>query len=470
MHNIIPTIPFDDLSHGGVTTNFTVIRHATGEVEHYQAKNALASRFTKAGIPNQSNYIKAVWVGTGTTAPAATDTTLEELLYKKDINLRFNSRHILSKTSDGQIVCLQGNGYGASMGLGAIITTDKGISEIGMRMAEVWPDSNTTQIHSRSLIRDINGDLTTIHLGATDELLINEYEMRLKIQGFDQTWTNKVNLDGVEQDVTFSFINRNFFIEQRGLEPGSWPRKFDTNFRLGPDLGYGTTSVYARSYVYLAKDVTIDSDTHRGLTATLQAISGDGTALQFRGDGASYVSSSTQTMATGLGGAEGTWTHIVLSAAIGNGTHSPMAIGQLASPITLTSLQTIEAQHQYPITGISREPDEDFEALPLPVPTIVSGTAPLPTEITPTGDGTWDFDTFIGDFELDIPNGTYALQMYHYAALDDPDQYDGYFGVGTAKGATDILPRQHTRGSWHAVVTITSGKLWIQGSTYWHVG
>ncbi len=152
-----------------------------------QSSTQLTSYF-----PNQA---KTIAVGTGTTAPTNSQSTLIA-----EVARIGGGQSIASAYSETGFI-VNGNNWTAS----ATMTFTFGLGQFAATLSEVGFAFGSSQgaptVHSRALIVNENGDPTSVTVTAQDQLVVN---YRLTISGNDTDGTGTVNLGGTN----YNWISR----------------------------------------------------------------------------------------------------------------------------------------------------------------------------------------------------------------------------------------------------------------------
>lgn len=152
------------------------VRKKTGEV--VKDTGFFKNLITNQGLDNicgsDNNALRYMSVGTGTTAPAITDTQLVNLRAVVDINASGNTAITSLDTTNNYLISTLTASFlnGSASG---------NISEVGVGMSY-----DGTLLTSRALVRDANGDPTTITV-LSDEDLVVIYKFKIKQPTVDFT-------------------------------------------------------------------------------------------------------------------------------------------------------------------------------------------------------------------------------------------------------------------------------------------
>jgi hypothetical protein len=225
-------------------------------------------------------------IGSGTSIPAVTDTQLQ--------TFGQYTTNIISSTNNMQLVNLPNYGFSRKTYRFAEGSLNGNYSEIGVG----WLNN---QLFSRALIKDANGNPTTITV-LPDEFLDVTYEVRLYIPTTDVVTTGE--LTGLSNNITIT--RRPIFVTQVGSNTGNkgWTPLDGTN-TLGGSAGLllSASAFYPTSYTQILPMTTPST--------SVSSISGGPVTLTT----AAYVNNSLQrsfTMNFSTSTYVGTYQHFVI--------------------------------------------------------------------------------------------------------------------------------------------------------------
>ncbi len=161
----------------------------TGWIDNLVLNNAFNYIFSPA-----SGFVWKIQLGTGSTAPALSDTALETFLVSKTAGTPSSSKAGAS-TSFANPIYSTSAGWEVSFALGEVVGN---LSEIGV--------SASNNLVTRALITDGAGDPTTIVVGVNDILTVN-YLMGYEIDTSHAAGSVTVDFDGVNINLTARWVD-----------------------------------------------------------------------------------------------------------------------------------------------------------------------------------------------------------------------------------------------------------------------
>lgn len=177
-----------------------IVKRGNGEVEELGFKNDILDNFFNmlSGTTKNIRTDVSIKLGSGTSPTVFSQTELENPITVTSWP-RATNTDVGSKLIDSDTKIYTSRSWTADFGLGKVVGN---VSEVGIDLDRSYSADNAT-VHARALIKDSQGQPTTITVTSQDQLYIT-YKLELIMDAADSVTQAFLDNNGIQQQVTLT--------------------------------------------------------------------------------------------------------------------------------------------------------------------------------------------------------------------------------------------------------------------------